>query len=130
MGEFKIISRELDLLQLLTFSSLLAAVDPVAVLAIFQEIGVNLKLYFLVFGESLLNDGVTVVIYNTMVTLNNMSVTGQNIGAMQYVLGIFNFFTVFFGGLIIGMIFGLATSLIVRFTRSTPEVEPMIIFTM
>ena len=130
MGEFRDISKDLAILELLTFSSLLAAVDPVAVLAIFQEIGVNMKLYFLVFGESLLNDGVTVVIYNTMVTLSNIAESGQTIEAMQYVFGILNFFTVFFGGLIIGMIFGLATSLIVRFTKSTPEIEPMIIFSM
>ena len=39
----------------LVFSSLISAVDPVAVLAIFQEIGINKDLYFLVFGESLLN---------------------------------------------------------------------------
>ena len=42
---------KLDTIQCLTFSSLISAVDPVAVLAIFQEIGVNVSLYFLVFGK-------------------------------------------------------------------------------
>uniref|UniRef100_A0A915I6J1 Cation/H+ exchanger domain-containing protein n=1 Tax=Romanomermis culicivorax TaxID=13658 RepID=A0A915I6J1_ROMCU len=59
---------KISFIECLIFSSLIAAVDPVAVLAIFQELGVNKMLYFMVFGESLFNDAVTVVIYNMMVS--------------------------------------------------------------
>jgi sodium/hydrogen exchanger 3 len=117
---------ELDLLSCLVFSSLISAVDPVAVLAIFEEIGVNMGLYFLVFGESLLNDGVTVVLYNTMIALSGQEV----IEPQQFVLAFFSFFTVVLGGLAIGIIFGILSAFILKMTKDVRVIEPLIILTM
>lgn len=53
--------RDVTLLQNLVFGSMISAVDPVAVLAVFEEARVNEQLYMMIFGEALLNDGITVV---------------------------------------------------------------------
>ncbi|NWZ44336.1 SL9A4 protein, partial [Brachypodius atriceps] len=52
---------DLDLLQNLLFGSMISAVDPVAALVVFEEASVNEQLYMMIFGESLLNGGITVV---------------------------------------------------------------------
>lgn len=61
LGKSGLFGCETPLLDMFLFSALISAVDPVAVLAVFEEIHVNEILYIVVFGESLLNDAVTVV---------------------------------------------------------------------
>nr|CDS32202.1 sodium:hydrogen exchanger 2 (nhe2) [Hymenolepis microstoma] len=97
--------------EFLLFASLIVAVDPVAVLAIFQDIGVDLNLYYMVFGESLLNDAVTVVLYNIMSAL----VMTPKINGWQIATGIGSFFTVSFGGALIGLIHGVFCCFLTRF---------------
>jgi len=116
--------KELTATECLIFSSLISAVDPVAVLAIFEEIHVNIGLYFLVFGESLFNDGVTVVLYNTMIALVNMA----EVGATEILMAFLSFFCVVLGGAGIGLLNGLYASVVTRFTRHVRVVEPLIIF--
>ncbi|CAI2731455.1 unnamed protein product [Schistosoma spindalis] len=94
----------------LLFSSLIVAVDPVAVLAIFQDIGVELSLYYIVFGESLFNDAITIVLNDIMIVFNS----NEQLTTLQIFIGFISFFTVSFGGLLIGVLFGIITCLITR----------------
>lgn len=89
------------LLDTFLFSSLISAVDPVAVLAVFEEIHVNEILYIVVFGESLLNDAVTVVLYHMFETYSEMGLS--NIEITDYVNGFLSFLCVALGGVFVGM---------------------------
>ena len=57
---------ELKLTDALAFGALISAVDPVATLAIFSAMDVEPTLNMLVFGESILNDAVSIVLCNIM----------------------------------------------------------------
>ena len=115
----------LSIVEILLFASLISAVDPVAVLSIFAEVGVNPDLYFLVFGESLLNDGVAVVLYNMMSVFAGMESEGIEVTSTQILLGFGSFFTVAFGGLGIGLFYGFITALITRLTSGVRIIEPL-----
>ncbi|XP_071751038.2 sodium/hydrogen exchanger 3 isoform X1 [Centroberyx gerrardi] len=123
MGEL-----DIGLLQYLLFGSLIAAVDPVAVIAVFEEVHVNEVLFIMVFGESLLNDGVTVVLFNVFDAF--VSLGGPQIDAVEIIKGIISFFVVAFGGSLMGFVFGLLISMLTRCTKNIQIIEPGFIFVL
>ncbi|KAK3791844.1 hypothetical protein RRG08_026747 [Elysia crispata] len=118
--------QNVSFIQMMIFSSLIVAVDPVAVLAVFNEIGVNHVLYFMVFGESLLNDGVTVVLYKVFQSYNVMN----EINVEHVVLGLVKFLVVCLGGLFLGIAAGILTAVLTKFSTHVKVAQPIIIFMM
>ncbi|GAA6085403.1 sodium/hydrogen exchanger 1 [Tachysurus ichikawai] len=112
------------LLPCLLFGAIISAVDPVAVLAVFEEIHINELLHILVFGESLLNDAVTVVLYHLFEEYSSRG--SVNIG--DVFLGVVSFLVVSLGGILIGAIYGLLTAFTSRFTSHTRVIEPLFVF--
>jgi CPA1 family monovalent cation:H+ antiporter len=92
----------------LVFGALIAATDPVAVVAIFRKLGAPTRLTVLLEGESLLNDGTAIVLFNIAVAV---AVTGH----FQIGEGLLDFVLVGGGGLILGLLLGwLVSKLISR----------------
>ncbi|XP_036081968.1 sodium/hydrogen exchanger 3 isoform X2 [Rousettus aegyptiacus] len=117
---------DIGLLDFLLFGSLIAAVDPVAVLAVFEEVHVNEVLFIIVFGESLLNDAVTVVLYTVFESF--IALGGDKVTGVDCVKGIVSFFMVSLGGTLVGVLFAFLLSLVTRFTKHVRIIEPGFVF--
>ncbi|CAI2357364.1 unnamed protein product [Caenorhabditis sp. 36 PRJEB53466] len=96
-------------LHMLVFGTLISAVDPVAVLSTFAELDVKKTLYILIFGESLCNDAVTIVLYRTAINvIKNNDASAVPISAFGIVATcLWQFFIVCVCGIGIGLICGL-----------------------
>mmetsp|Transcript_26080 Transcript_26080/g.71825 ORF Transcript_26080/g.71825 Transcript_26080/m.71825 type:complete len:730 (-) Transcript_26080:49-2238(-) len=95
----------LPLLESLLFGALISSIDPVATLSIMSGVGVGQgdTLYTLVFGESLLNDGVAIVLFDSLVRhIGDEDVVGN--AALRGVLVHFLMVTV--GSLLVGVACG------------------------
>ncbi|WZZ05618.1 hypothetical protein YC2023_091539 [Brassica napus] len=78
LGGVMFLMYKLPFVECLMFGSLISATDPVTVLSIFQELGSDVNLYALVFGESVLNDAVSFKMGCRTMSLVRSQSAGQN----------------------------------------------------
>jgi CPA1 family monovalent cation:H+ antiporter len=98
----------------LLFGAIVAATDPIAVLAIFKRLGVPHDLEVLVEGESLFNDGTAVVLSRILLGI-------VLAGTWSVSNGVLNFVVVVGGGLLIGLVSGTL------FSRLTAKIDDHLI---
>ena len=104
--------------QAMVFGAIISASDPIAVVAIFKNLGVPKRLSVLLEGESLLNDGTAIVFFTLSVALvQGIEVTAGGLA--------FDFIKIVGIGALIGTGIGLAVSQIIRHVD-----DPMIEITL
>ncbi len=91
----------------LVFGALIAATDPIAVVALFKRLNVGHRLSTLVEGESLLNDGTAVVFFTLILAFVSGSVTSPANLLLQFV-------TIVGGGVLAGLFAGVVTTQITK----------------
>lgn len=106
----------------------LSATDPVTILAIFNAYKVDPKLYTIIFGESILNDAIAIVIFETAQKYKEGEQSSY--GILSFFEGAGIFLLIFFGSLLIGVVVGIGTALLLKFTylRRYPKIESCLIF--
>ena len=121
---------EMSMAQCLTYGVIISAVDPVAVLAVFEAVNAEKDLYYLVFGEALLNDGVTFVLFEGLKELAKVDINLE-IPVESYVyIGLF-FLVAPAAGSVIGFILGILTALLTKYTTHDSDIyEPIIVIFM
>ncbi len=92
----------------LVFGALIAATDPVAVVALFKQLGVPKRLQILLEGESLFNDGTAIVMFWLMLGIAQLE------GDFVLTDSLFDFVSVAGGGVLIGIILGFFASQAIR----------------
>ncbi|RYG65037.1 sodium/hydrogen exchanger 3 [archaeon] len=116
-------------IEALVFGALISAVDPVATLSIMGNPELNCEplLYSLVFGESVLNDAVSIVLFKTFM---NSFEAGKEFTAYSMFTVLVDFAGISLGSIVVGVLIGLICSYLCKHTQIKlyPEYEISLLF--
>ena len=106
------------LIACLLLGAIVSATDPVAVIAIFKDLGAPTRLTILVEGESLFNDATAIVLFTI---LAGMLTRGGADGGVLQAVG--NFLAVFCGGILVGLLLGWLVASVIGQLHNLPLIE-------
>ncbi|KAI9669800.1 MAG: monovalent cation:H+ antiporter, CPA1 (nhx1) [Trizodia sp. TS-e1964] len=121
---------DISFVEAISIGATLSATDPVTILAIFNTYKVDPKLYTIIFGESILNDAIAIVLFETAQRYKPGGANGsKSLSILSFIEGVGIFFLVFFGSLLIGVVVGIFTALGLKYTyvRRFPKIESCLI---
>ena len=102
----------------LLIGSILAATDPVSVLALVKRLGAPKRLSLLIEGESLFNDGTAVVLFNILLVTTLATLAGVGLAPADVVTQAFSSFLVVVSiGLVVGLVIGLVVNRLLSVTH-------------
>ncbi|XP_044860722.1 sodium/hydrogen exchanger 7 isoform X2 [Mauremys mutica] len=116
----------------LLFGAVISATDPVTVLAIFNELHADVDLYALLFGESVLNDAVAIVLSSSIVAYQPTGENTHAFDAAAFFKSVGVFLGIFSGSFMMGAVTGVVTALVTKFTKlhCFPLLETALFFLM
>ena len=131
---FPYLQNVVSILDLLRFGALISATDPVTTLSIFNDLNVEVNLFALVFGESVLNDAVAIVMTRTFqdYETKELSDDGDNPAYKTALLAILDFIFVFGASFFVGSVVAIINALVTKFTRikHLPQLESSLLILM
>lgn len=110
---------DINLAAALLLGSILSATDPVAVISLFKQLGAPKRLTVLVEGESLFNDATSIVVSRILLVV----ATAGYFSAETAFTGVVSFFTVFFGGILVGWLAGMMTGFVLGMVEGDAFIE-------
>lgn len=115
---------QLEFVDALAVGATLSATDPVTILSIFNAYKVDPKLYTIIFGESLLNDAISIVMFETCQKFH-----GQPVRFSSFFQGVGLFLMTFTISTIIGIFIGILVALILKHShiRRYPQIETCLV---
>lgn len=114
----------LEWVDALAVGATLSATDPVTILSIFNAYKVDPKLYTIIFGESLLNDAISIVMFETCQQFH-----GKPVRFSSMFEGIGLFLMTFTISTIIGITIGILVALMLKHShiRRYPQIETCLV---